>query len=192
MKNRLMGKCLVRMSCRVVSANVHSDTLIHAYPAGVVEATLAQRQALGVLAAGCGAHPSGGRCVRVSGSACGSSARLCVCGGHTGLLRPQIVSELGLETRGFKYLTRDPSSFTPTRLDSAYGGKSLILGSDSAANAASIAQFSQRDAEAFEHYEAFLGQVGGWRSCLPGLGTTYSMLPLTPGPHWVALACVRL
>lgn len=90
-----------------------------------------------------------------------------VCVEDTGLLRPQIVSELGLDSRGFKYLTRDPSSFTPTRLDSAYEGKSLILGSDSAGNAASIAQFSQRDAEAFEHYEAFLGQVGGWRSQYP-------------------------
>lgn len=31
-----------------------------------------------------------------------------------GLLRPQIISDLGLEKHGFKYLPRDPSSFTPT------------------------------------------------------------------------------
>jgi hypothetical protein len=148
----------------ILIANVHSDTLIHTPPAGVAEAALAHRQALGVLAAGCGTHPTGGRCVRASVGLPTAHRLGCGCGAHTGLLRPQIVSELGLETRGFKYLTRDPSSFTPTRLDSAYGGKSLILGSDSAVNAASIAQFSQRDAEAFEHYEAFLGQVGGWRS----------------------------
>jgi hypothetical protein len=118
-----------------------------------------------------------------------------------GLLRPSVVAELGLESRGFKYLTRDPASFTPTRLGSAHEGRcvrvrarlwwqhqrecvkatpstactwstpavldnpvpprlrSLMLGSDAATNAASIAQFSQRDAGAFEHYEAFLGQV---------------------------------
>lgn len=31
-----------------------------------------------------------------------------------GLMRPQIIRELGLEKHGFKYLPRDPSSFTPT------------------------------------------------------------------------------
>lgn len=31
-----------------------------------------------------------------------------------GLLRPQIIKELELERHGFKYLPRDPSSFTPT------------------------------------------------------------------------------
>ncbi len=73
-----------------------------------------------------------------------------------GLLRPQIIQELGLEDRGFKYLPRDPSSFTPT---ATADGKSLILGSDEAANWRSIAQFSARDADAFPAYEAFLGQA---------------------------------
>jgi hypothetical protein len=31
-----------------------------------------------------------------------------------GLLRPQIIEDLNLERWGFKYLPRDPSSFTPT------------------------------------------------------------------------------
>ena len=32
-----------------------------------------------------------------------------------GLLRPRIIKELELEKFGFKYLVRDPSSFTPTK-----------------------------------------------------------------------------
>ena len=67
--------------------------------------------------------------------------------------------DLGLERLGFKYLPRDPSSFTPTTLESAHGGKFLMLGSCATRNRASIAQFSAQDADAFEEYEAFLGQV---------------------------------
>lgn len=70
-----------------------------------------------------------------------------------GLLRPQIISDLGLHDHGFRYLVRDPSSFTPT----PEGG--LLLGSDDAKNAASIARFSKADAEAFPRYEAFLSDV---------------------------------
>jgi phytoene dehydrogenase-like protein len=71
-----------------------------------------------------------------------------------GLLRPQIVAELQLHRHGLRYLLRDPSSFTPTR-----DGPSLLLGSDAAANRASIAQFSAADADAFPRYEAFLSAV---------------------------------
>jgi hypothetical protein len=59
----------------------------------------------------------------------------------------------------FEYLVRDPSSFTPTLLDSPSRGKSLLLGSDDAATAASIAQFSARDAETYPRYEEFLSQA---------------------------------
>ena len=76
-----------------------------------------------------------------------------------GLLRPQIIKDLNLEKYGFKYLPRNPSSFTPTLPNSAYKGKYLILGSDEAANYASIAQFSVKDAEAYPHYEAFLEKI---------------------------------
>lgn len=72
-----------------------------------------------------------------------------------GLLRPQIITELGLEKYGFKYLPRDPSSFTPTSEE----GKYLMLGSDEEANWQSIAQFSKRDADVFPEYEAFLGRI---------------------------------
>ena len=76
-----------------------------------------------------------------------------------GLLRPKIIEELGLKKRGLRYISRDPSSFTPTLMDSKYAGKSLVLGSDDEANWKSIAQFSERDADAYVKYEAFLGQV---------------------------------
>jgi phytoene dehydrogenase-like protein len=76
-----------------------------------------------------------------------------------GLFRPHIIKELELEKHGFKYLPRNPSSFTPTKLDSIYEGKSLMLGSDEEMNWKSIAQFSVKDADAFIEYEAFLGKI---------------------------------
>ena len=39
-----------------------------------------------------------------------------------GLMRPRVIEELGLERHGFKYLPRDPSSFTPTPVDGVHGG----------------------------------------------------------------------
>lgn len=76
-----------------------------------------------------------------------------------GLLRPSIIEDLNLRKYGFKYIPRDPSSFTPTLKSSQYKGKYLILGSDDKANQRSIAQFSTADAEAYLQYELFLGQV---------------------------------
>ena len=58
---------------------------------------------------------------------------------------------------GFKYLPRDPSSFTPCREDGPHAGKHLMFWDDAEKTRASIAQFSQKDADAFEAYEAFLG-----------------------------------
>jgi phytoene dehydrogenase-like protein len=72
-----------------------------------------------------------------------------------GLFRPSIISDLELPKYGFKYLPRDPSSFTPTKIL----GKYLMLGSDETKNARSIAQFSVKDAAAFKQYEDFLGTV---------------------------------
>lgn len=61
-----------------------------------------------------------------------------------------------LEKYGFKYLPRDPSSFTPSHVDGPLQGKYLLLGSDEKKNYDSIAQFSKKDAEAFPEYEKFL------------------------------------
>lgn len=74
-------------------------------------------------------------------------------------MRPQIIKDLELEKYGFKYLPRNPSSFTPTLQNSAYRGKYLILGEDEQENWKSIAQFSVKDADAFPKYEEFLGKV---------------------------------
>jgi hypothetical protein len=76
-----------------------------------------------------------------------------------GLLRPQIIEDLSLEKYGFKYIPRNPSSFTPTKQGSKYNGKYLVLGSDEQANWDSIAQFSKKDADAFPKYEEFLGKI---------------------------------
>ena len=72
-----------------------------------------------------------------------------------GLLRPQIIQDLELEKYGFKYLPRDPSSFTPTLTKDRY----LILGASEEMNWKSIAQFSEQDADAFIEYENFLGKI---------------------------------
>ena len=66
-----------------------------------------------------------------------------------GLLRPCIIEDLQLQNYGFKYISRDPSSFTPTLLDSKHQGKYLLLGSSEELNYKSIAQFSTLDANAF-------------------------------------------
>jgi phytoene dehydrogenase-like protein len=72
-----------------------------------------------------------------------------------GLLRPHIIKDLELEKYGFKYLPRNPSSFTPTLLDSEYKGQYLLLGDNEKLNYESIAQFSKKDAIVFPKYEAF-------------------------------------
>jgi hypothetical protein len=71
-----------------------------------------------------------------------------------GLLRPKIIEELELSKYGFKYLPRNPSSFTPT-----VDGKYLMLGRDDQKNFESISQFSRKDAETMPKYEQFLTQV---------------------------------
>ena len=71
-----------------------------------------------------------------------------------GLLRPALVRELELERHGLRLLRRDPSSFSPLP-----DGRSLLLGSDPAANRAEIGRFSERDAARYPDYEAFLDRV---------------------------------
>ena len=66
-----------------------------------------------------------------------------------GLLRPDIVDDLGLE---YVSIPRNPSSFTPTQTPGRY----LMLSSDAASNRESIAQFSTRDAERYDEYEEML------------------------------------
>lgn len=71
-----------------------------------------------------------------------------------GLLRPAIVSELGLARRGLALLARDPSSYTPLP-----SGEGLLLGSDAQANRRAIGRFSACDALRYPAYEAFLDRI---------------------------------
>lgn len=70
------------------------------------------------------------------------------------LFPPQIIRELRLPQYGLKILPRQPSSFTPLA-----DGRYLLLGPDAASNQREIGRFSQRDAQAFPRYEAFLDRV---------------------------------
>ena len=88
------------------------------------------------------------------------------------LLRPRIVRELELERLGLRLLPRSPSSFTPLP-----DGRSLVLGSDQAANVAEIRRFSPRDAEIFPRYEALLESVAA------ALEPTLDVPPPDPFPR---------
>ncbi len=119
-----------------------------------------------------------------------------------GLLRPQIIKDLELERHGFKYLPRDPSSFTPT------ANKYLMLGSDEEANWRSVAQFSARDADNLPLYESFLGQIrdlveplldgappnpfaGSWRDRRKALATLKTLVRAADSLHEIGLKLDR-
>ncbi|XP_069719347.1 pyridine nucleotide-disulfide oxidoreductase domain-containing protein 2 isoform X2 [Phaenicophaeus curvirostris] len=72
------------------------------------------------------------------------------------LLRPQIYTELDLQRHGLRVFPRDPYSFTPL-LEDRSPPRSLLLGRDVAQTQWQIAQFSQKDAQAYPEYEAFMG-----------------------------------
>ena len=74
-------------------------------------------------------------------------------------MRPDVVRELGLEKHGFEYIPRDVSSFTPTLMNGPNEGKHLFMGIDEEMTRKSIAQFSERDADALSEYETFLDGV---------------------------------
>jgi len=70
------------------------------------------------------------------------------------LFRPEIIRELKLRDYGFEMLPREPSSFTPFP-----SGEHLFLGPDAELNRREISKFSERDAAAYERYEAMLGRM---------------------------------
>ncbi|KAK7110479.1 pyridine nucleotide-disulfide oxidoreductase domain-containing protein 2-like [Littorina saxatilis] len=78
------------------------------------------------------------------------------------LLRPQIVQDLELKKYGLKVYLRDPSSYTPLRKPGGKNGtaRSLLLGRDHEENMKQIAQFSEKDAQAFGMYENHLDRIG--------------------------------
>ncbi|HBU48932.1 MAG TPA: amine oxidase [Myxococcales bacterium] len=73
------------------------------------------------------------------------------------LFRPDIIRDLRLADHGFEMLERSPSSFTPFP-----DGRHLFLGPDEAMTRRSIAQFSEKDAEAYPRYEAMLERVAAF------------------------------
>ena len=89
-----------------------------------------------------------------------------------GLLRPRVVSELGLCKRGLRLLPRTPSSFTPLE-----DGRGLLLGPDSAASQQSIRAFSARDAERWPAYETFLDGIARALEPLPRRAATRPVAP---------------
>ncbi len=70
------------------------------------------------------------------------------------LLLPEIQRDLKLAKYGYKVLPRNPSSFTPLE-----DGRYLMLGPNKNFNRGEIGKFSQKDADAFPHYEALLQRV---------------------------------
>jgi phytoene dehydrogenase-like protein len=71
------------------------------------------------------------------------------------LLDPQVVADLDLGAHGYSAYRKDPGSFTPL-LD----GRSLLLGSDDAANAREIAQFDPADVAGFAAFDAHAQRLG--------------------------------
>ncbi|KAK4821610.1 hypothetical protein QYF61_026044 [Mycteria americana] len=61
-----------------------------------------------------------------------------------------------LQRHGLRVLPRDPYSFTPL-LEDRSPPRSLLLGHDMAQTQRQIAQFSQKDAQAYPEYESFMG-----------------------------------
>ncbi len=70
------------------------------------------------------------------------------------LLLPEIIRDLRLKYYGLTILPRNPSSYTPLP-----DGRSLLMGPDREKTCQEIAKFSERDAERFPKYEAFLERV---------------------------------
>jgi phytoene dehydrogenase-like protein len=71
------------------------------------------------------------------------------------LFDPRIVAELELERYGYHAYRKDPASFTPLE-----DGRSLLLGSDPAANAVEVARFDRRDVDGLDAFEREATRLG--------------------------------
>lgn len=71
------------------------------------------------------------------------------------LLHPRVVQELQLPRFGYAAYRKDPASFTP--LDD---GRSLLLGSDDAANACEVARFDPADVEGLSRFDRLAVRLG--------------------------------
>jgi phytoene dehydrogenase-like protein len=96
------------------------------------------------------------------------------------LFRPQIVADLDLHRHGLRLIPRVPSSFTPQEDPRA---PSLLLGGGAEADAASIAQFSRRDAAAWPAYNAMLERyAAAFRPLLDRAPPDWAALGRGPAP----------
>ena len=90
------------------------------------------------------------------------------------LLHPDVIKTLRLEQHGLEFLDSPVSIFAPQK-----GGAALMFG-DEKMTAASLAQFSQKDASRFTDYASFVKRIAG---------VLAAMMPLTPpdlkGPYHV-------
>lgn len=71
------------------------------------------------------------------------------------LLDPWLIAELDLHAHGYSAYRKDPATFNVTP-----DGRSLLLGSDDAANAREIAAYDARDVAGFERADSYLRGVG--------------------------------
>jgi len=69
------------------------------------------------------------------------------------LLRPKVIADMKLHDRGFRIIERTISNFFP--FEDTY----LKLGGGAARTEAEFARFSQKDADAYKHYDAALEKV---------------------------------
>lgn len=71
------------------------------------------------------------------------------------LLDPWLIAELQLERHGYSAYRKDPATFNVTP-----DGRSLLLGSDDAANAREISAFDERDVAGFDRADTRLRDIG--------------------------------
>ncbi len=72
-----------------------------------------------------------------------------------------VLNELRLADHGLQLIEPDPYLFAPLP-----DGRSLVLGRDAAASAASIAQFSDRDSQNYAEFQATVGRITAFMSHL--------------------------
>ncbi len=80
---------------------------------------------------------------------------------HAAQPAPAVLEELQLARHGLELIDPDPYLFAPLP-----DGRSLVLGRDIASSVASIAQFSQRDANNYAEFRATIGRIASFASGL--------------------------
>ncbi len=96
-------------------------------------------------------HVVGGACVTEEiwpGVKVSTAAYVC------SLLDKQIIDDLRLRNYGFKFLVREPPSFTPF-----LNGKHLFLHNDIGRTKKEISKFSEKDADAYSKYEGHISKL---------------------------------